>query len=352
LSPDTRLGSIVIRIILIAVLLGCPLSYASGSSERHHHTGICDASGVVAISDNEFAVADDELNRLVVYALHTSGPEQSSLELSDFLELHKKANKNKDEPPKTPKEADLEGATRIGDVIYWISSHGRNRKGKKARGRMQFFATRIHNNGAKRVLLPYGTSYTRLLEDLVAAPQHQAFNLDLAATLPPKAPGGLNIEAVTDMPNGHLLIGFRSPTIAGKSLVIELKNPADIIAGQPALFGHPRLIKLDGGIRAMASQGERYLIIGNELDAEAGQSSLFLWDGESAGVEKVRNLTFPDFNPEAIAVFPDEKGGQVLLLSDDGVRNVDETRCKDIIDREQRYFRSVLYRHPQLQFFH
>jgi hypothetical protein len=338
--------------LLVVVLLRAPFGYAFGSLEQHHHTGICDASGVVAISDDEFAVADDELNRLLVYKLHASGPEASSLEFSDFLKLHKKAQKNKDKPPKAPKEADLEGATRIGDVIYWISSHGRNRKGKKAKSRMQFFATRIHSDGAKRVLLPYGLPYTRLLEDLIAAPQHKAFQLDLAATLPPKAQGGLNIEAVTDMPNGHLLIGFRSPTISGKSLIVELKNPAEIIAGQSALFGKPRLIKLDGGIRAMASQGGRYLIIGNELNAEAGQSTLFLWDGESDGVDKIRSLTFPDFNPEAIAVFPDEKGGQVLLLSDDGVRNVDETRCKDIIDREQRYFRSVLYRHPQLQFFH
>ena len=52
------------------------------------------------------------------------------------------------------------------------------------------------------------------------------------------------------------------------------------------------------------------MIIGNEQDAEAGQSSLFLWDGESSTVDKVESLTFANFNPEAIAAFPDEKGGQ------------------------------------------
>lgn len=337
--------------IILLSLLASSGSIAAVFLEEHDHVGICDASGVVAISDDEFAVADDELNSLLVYNLNTSGPQQSSLELSDFLNLRKHVDTNENRAPKAPKEADLEGATRIGDVIYWISSHGRNRKGKKAKARMQFFATRIHNDGANRVLVPLGSPYTHLLEDLIAAPQHRPFQLDRAAMLPPKAEGGLNIEAVANMPNGHLLIGFRSPTIAGKSLIVELENPAGIIAGEAAVFGRPRLIKLDGGIRAMASEADAYMIIGNQLGAEEGQSSLFLWDGDSDEVEKVSNLTFTDFNPEAIAVFPDEKGGQILLLSDDGVRTVKGATCKEITDPAHRHFRSRLYRHPELQFF-
>ena len=336
---------------ILLLLLASSVSGAAVVLEDHDHIGICDASGVVAISDNEFAVADDELNSLLVYKLNTSGPQESSLELSDFLELRKHVDTTGKGARKAPKEADIEGAARIGDVIYWISSHGRNRKGKKAKARMQFFATRIRNDGANRVLVPLGSPYTHLLEDLIAAPQHRRFQLDRAALLPPKAEGGLNIEAVANMPNGHLLIGFRSPTISGKSLIVELENPAGIIAGEAALFGRPRLIKLDGGIRAMTSEAGAYMIIGNQLEGAEGQSSLFLWDGESDEVEQVKNLIFTDFNPEAIGVFPDEKGGQILVLSDDGVRNVDGATCKEITDPEQRHFRSRLYRHPELQFF-
>ena len=93
------------------------------------------------------------------------------------------------------------------------------------------------------------------------------------------------------------------------------------------------------------------MIIGNEQDAEAGQSSLFLWDGESTEIEKIESLTFADFNPEAIAAFPDKKGGQILLLSDDGTKDVDGSACKTISDPSQRSFRSFLYRHPELLFF-
>jgi hypothetical protein len=337
--------------LLLAALLASPTILASAFVEEHQHTGICDASGVVAISNDAFAVADDELNRLLVYNLHTSGPEESSLELSNFLKLYKKNNSTKNKPRKVTKEADLEGAARVGDVIYWISSHGRNRKGKRVEARMQFFATKIHSNGTKPVLVPFGSPYNRLLQDIIAAPQHQSFELETAATLPPKAQGGLNIEAMADMPNGHLLIGFRSPTIAGKSLIIELENPGGIIEGEAASFGRPRLIELDGGIRAMTSEGGRYMIIGNEQGAEVGQSSLFLWDGESNAIEKVESLTFAGFNPEAIATFPDKKGDQILLLSDDGMRDIDGSACKKIRDPRQRHFRSFLYRHPELLLF-
>ena len=337
--------------LLLTVLLASAASVVSAFVEEHRHTGICDASGVVAISNDAFAVADDELNRLLVYNLNISGPEESSLELSDFLNLYKKSDDTKPLHRKATKEADLEGAARVGDVIYWISSHGRNRKGKRVTARMQFFATKIDSDGSKPVLVPFGSPYTRLLKDIIAAPQHQRFQLEAAAKLPPKAQGGLNIEAMADMPNGHLLIGFRSPTISGKSLIIELENPAGVIDGESASFGRPRLIELDGGIRAMASEGGRYMIIGNEQDAEAGQASLFLWDGDSTEIEKIESLTFADFNPEAIAAFPDKKGGQILLLSDDGMKKVDGSTCKTLSDPRQRHFRSFLYRHPELLFF-
>ncbi|MDE0930636.1 MAG: DUF3616 domain-containing protein [Halioglobus sp.] len=340
----------IIRLLLTA-LLASSANLVSASVEEHRHSGICDASGVVAVGHDAFAVADDELNRLLIYTLHTSGPEESSLELSDFLKLSKKNDSTKNKPRKETKEADLEGAARVGDVVYWISSHGRNRKGKRVEARMQFFATKIHSDGPKPVLVPFGSPYTRLLQDIIAAPQHQRFELETAAALPPKAQGGLNIEAMADMPNGHLLIGFRSPTISGKSLIIELENPGGIIAGEAASFGRPRLIELDGGIRALASEGERYMVIGNEQDAEAGQSSLFLWDGESTEIEKIENLTFAGFNPEAIAALPDKKGGRILLLSDDGMKDVDGSACKKIRDPRQRHFRSFLYRHPELLFF-
>ena len=337
--------------LLLTVLLASAASVVSAFVEEHRHTGICDASGVVAIGDDYFAVADDELNRLLIYNLHTSGPEESSLELSNFLRLYKKNDSTKKKSPNVTKEADLEGAARVGDMIYWVSSHGRNRKGKRVTARMQFFATKIDSDGSKPVLLPFGSPYTRLLKDIIAAPQHQRFQLDAAAKLPPKAQGGLNIEAMADMPNGHLLIGFRSPTISGKSLIIELENPGGVIDGESASFGRPRLIELDGGIRAMASEGGRYMIIGNERDAEAGQASLFLWDGDSTEIEKIESLTFADFNPEAIAAFPDKKGGQILLLSDDGMKKVDGSTCKTLSDPRQRHFRSFLYRHPELLFF-
>ena len=40
-------------------------------------------------------------------------------------------------------EADLEGSARVGDLIYWIASHGRDSNGRRQPHRLRFFATPI-----------------------------------------------------------------------------------------------------------------------------------------------------------------------------------------------------------------
>ena len=40
-------------------------------------------------------------------------------------------------------ESDIEACTRVGDIIYWITSHGRSKKGKWRNSRYRLFATEI-----------------------------------------------------------------------------------------------------------------------------------------------------------------------------------------------------------------
>ena len=41
------------------------------------------------------------------------------------------------------RESDIEGAARLGGRIYWITSHGRSKKGKRRSNRYRLFATDI-----------------------------------------------------------------------------------------------------------------------------------------------------------------------------------------------------------------
>src|SRR5688572_23885342 len=82
------------------------------------YTGACDASAVVPINDQLFAVADDEDSVLRVYSRERGGAPLHTIDLTRFLGQGTRKG-----------ETDLEDAARIGDVVYWISSHGRNSTG-------------------------------------------------------------------------------------------------------------------------------------------------------------------------------------------------------------------------------
>ncbi len=320
------------------------------------HQGICDASGVVDLGQGEFAVADDELNMLLIYNGSRSGAPLYSAEISEFLNVikHPKKKKGKLGKRKTPKikEVDIEGATRVGDSIFWIASHGRKKSGKKASERMRIFATSIVRKDGKTSLVAKGNPYNRLFEDLLEDKRYAEYSLLEASEKSPKTPGGLNIEAITDRPDGTLLIGLRSPLYKGKALIVPLLNPAEIIQGIKAVFGAPITLTLQArGVRGLASSGGEYLIVANDPEGDSHRPALFTWDGRSTTPTALANLQFGDFNPEAVAILPDNQGGKVLMLSDDGNQQVGHDRCKDLQDLRLRRFRSVAFRHKDLNFF-
>ena len=74
------------------------------------YTDTCDASAAVALDADRFVVASDEDNVLRIYSLSRPGPPVSAISLSAFLQRTKKSP-----------EADLEGAARVGNRVFWIS---------------------------------------------------------------------------------------------------------------------------------------------------------------------------------------------------------------------------------------
>jgi len=295
------------------------------------HTGMCDASAAVALGSDYFAVANDEDNIIRIYRADRPGPEVWKLNLASFLQLGRKSG-----------ELDLEGAARIGDRIYWITSHGRNETGKDQPSRRHFFATDIRFGGDRAVLKPAGRAYVYLLQDLVNAPELKPFKLAAASRLPPKEPGGLNIEGLCATPDGHLLIGFRNPLINGKALLVPLLNPAEVIAGgKSARFGDPVLLDLEGrGVREIALCNDRFLIIGGAVDGK-DKSRFYEWLGGADRPAHFGRVHFEHMNPEGIAFYPDSGWKRFLVLSDDGGRLVDGKRCKDLKDPARKNFRSV-----------
>jgi len=324
------------RMIVPAIallMLATPATH--GAAEVTQHTGMCDASAAVPVGTSMFAVANDEDNVLRVYQRDASGGPLSSFSLGPFLKI--------DADGKHP-EADLEGATRIGSRIYWITSHGANKEGKPRPNRRRLFATEVRGDGSKIDMIPVGTPYLQLVEDLAAAQDLKQFRLAAAAANAPEAKDGLNIEGLSRTPQGGLLIAFRNPIPGGKSLIAPLDNPDEVVNGKPARLGSPILLDLGGlGIRSIEySEAQRkYFIIAGSYE-DKGDFRLYQWSGlPSASPTRVSETDFQGLHPEALIIYPDEKA-RMQVLSDDGSELVGGTECKDEkVKAQDKQFRSI-----------
>lgn len=292
------------------------------------YRGTSDASAAAAIGNDMFVMADDENNILRVYK-NIGGLPEFSCDLSVFLNVE----------PEFP-EADIEGATMIGDRIYWITSHGRNKDGKMRPNRYRFFATKVKIENGNVAIEPVGKSCKTLVHRLVRTQIGRQLGLDKATRfneivypkkerekLAPKEQG-LNIEGLCASPDGKILyIGLRNPSIYDKvtqqrkAVVLPLNNPAAVIEkGDIPVFGEPIVWALDGlGIRSMEYSPfhKAYFIIAGPSDEGPGLA-VFCWSGEKENPPAlVRKISNSDFTPEALIPF--KNSSRLLLLSDDGM---------------------------------
>jgi hypothetical protein len=139
------------------------------------HFGCCDASAGVAVSTNLFAVANDEDNLLRIYQRDASGLPVQSFPLERVLGVD----------PRKP-ESDIEASARVGDLVFWITSHGRNRDAEIRESRQRFFATRFSVTNGRVEMEFVGEPYANVLDDLVREPRLSRFNLGRASARAPK----------------------------------------------------------------------------------------------------------------------------------------------------------------------
>jgi hypothetical protein len=315
-----------IKNIALLFILAFSIGSLAAGGEVLVFRGASDASAAAAISENLFIVADDENNILRVYDVNKPGLPVFSFDLTKFLNIE----------PEHP-EADIEGATKIGRRIYWITSHGRNKDGKMRPNRYRFFATDVKVENANVTIDPEGKPYSKLAQRLIEAADMRPLKLDKATRfgvalakkqrekLAPKK-DGLNIEALCASADGKTIyIGFRNPRPVDKSgrheaLVVPLNNPSGVIDSNEApVFGEPILWDLKGaGIRSMeySEFHKAYFIIAGAFD-EAAMFTLYRWSGQKdEQPEFIQELSQSSFSPEAMVLFKDS--GRILLLSDDG----------------------------------
>jgi hypothetical protein len=287
--------------------------------------GACDASGAIPLDGTHFLLADDEDNVLRVYDAERGGPPTRTYDLSSRVALS--------DPDS---EVDLEAATRIGDRGYFLSSHARKRSGKLDPNRFVFFAVDL---GADAGSLPVaGKPATSLLDDLERMSEVSGFGLGTGRTRAPLTEGAVNIEGMTAAADGTLWIGFRSPVPQGKAILVRLLNPNQVLDGAHAKFASPRLLDLGGlGIRSLSSHRGSYLAVAGPAQRR-GTFRLVRFDDEGPP-RLVTGAEFEGFSPEGL--FTPEGREDILVLSDDGMQEVDGKACKKLSDQKQKRFRGL-----------
>jgi hypothetical protein len=133
-DADNKVGSYVIA-----------YAASAGSATQRSYTGASDASAAISSGDHVL-VADDEGQRLRLYPRNASGLAENGFDFTASLALT-------DLDGGVPREVDLEGAARGGDLIYWIGSHSNKKDNGAARpNRQRVFSTQITGAGAATVL--------------------------------------------------------------------------------------------------------------------------------------------------------------------------------------------------------
>lgn len=318
-------------------LLAATLASAAAAQDVRYY-GLADASASIALGPDHFIVAEDEADILAIYRRGTPNP-VGRVDLIDYLGNRKRSGK--------VKEADIEACARIGERIYWITSHGRDKGGDIEETRLRFFATDIVAGAQPTVEPVESPPYKGLLDDLLDEEKFDALGLEDAAENPPEAENGFNIEGLADTPDGHLLIGFRNPRPGGKALLIPLTNPEDVVIdGEQPDFGDAVLLDLGKrGIRSIERLGDKYLIIagpfGKGGEGESGSDfALYLWAGSPGAAPVPVEAALGALRPESVFAIPETE--EIVILSDDGDEPVGELAGKDKrVPADKKSFRSL-----------
>jgi hypothetical protein len=333
---------IYLRVSDGAVTNAIEIPYAAslmGRAGGVFHTATADASAAIPIDNELMWVGDDENQIIRMYRRNVSGLPIAQFNMTPFLGLTDIENNR-------PREVDIEGATRVGNRIFWIGAHSHANIAEGRTNRSRLFATDISGSGAASTLT-YAGRYDYLKLDLVTWDENNLHGKganyygiagSTAEGVDPKTPGGFNIEGLCMAPGSSTTayIALRAPIVPATNRTHALLVPVvnfttvAVSGGQPgsAQFGAPIELDMFGrGFRSMEWNGFAYLIVaGTPYDntgAYPRDFRLFTWSGNPSEQPQERAADLTDLNPEAIVELPAAPFSPedvIQIISDNGRR--------------------------------
>jgi hypothetical protein len=312
-------------------------------------TGISDASAAVALDDDYYIAADDEINTLNIYSRSASGLPLKTYDYTSGLNL----------PEPNKPEVDLEAAARSASnpaKLYWLGSmsNGKSPFDNKP-NRNRLFATTISGTGAATTFT-FSGYYGNLRASLIGWGDANGYNFtaSAAAGVDSKAINGFAAEGMVFGPdNTTLYIGLRAPLVPTanrtKAVIAPILNFESWFnngapAGVPA-FGSPIELNLNNrGIRDITRLSDgTYVIIAGNYAGDPLTGGIYKWTGYAADAPVlVTDAPVASLNMEGvIEVHTEGQPSELQVLSDmgDHVFYNDGTAAKDFSDLNLRKFR-------------
>jgi hypothetical protein len=295
--------------LLFAATLAIIAYAPNAAADALHYKGLCEASAAVRLDENHFVVASDD---------------------SETLQIYERGKTTPVGPPFTHEDVtDIEAAARIGDTIFWLTSHSLNRDHEDKKKRKVFFATKVK---AGPSLEASGVVY-RDMRAKVASILGEDEN---------KIIHDFNIEGLAATPKGGLIVGLRGPLTKNtdKAQLVEigdpfplvgLERPPGVSVGDDKKFE----LHLDGrGVRSIDRVGSgkhQYLIVAGSVEDHGKPPALYWWDG-TGEAEPGPSAPLEGMTPEALIAWNDH---EVQILGDNG------DNCSDKTEDVPRWFPSV-----------
>jgi len=221
---------------------------------------------------------------------------------------------------------DLEAITSNGNTVYAITSHSLNKSHKRKSSREKLISF-VYDDGKMRDFHIYDTLKDDLYKNYIDFFKNSIFGIE-----------DISIEGLSvDANNSNLLIGFRSPVIDGKAIIIGIQNPQEVmLEKEKPKFSKPVSLNLNGlGIRDITydSQKNGYWIIAGGSNDRNFNFQLWFWDNKNKKVSFVKNHPYIGYGEGITIIHKDTKDSALLIVEDNGLKP-NKSADYIIIDRD------------------
>jgi hypothetical protein len=221
---------------------------------------------------------------------------------------------------------DLEAITSSGNIVYTITSHSLNKSHKRKVSREKLISF-VYDDGKMKDFRIYDTLKDDLYKNYIDFFQNSIFSIK-----------DISIEGLCmDANNSSLLIGFKAPVIEGNAIVIEIKNPQEVMfAKEKPKFSKPITLNLNGlGIRDITYDAQRdgYWIIAGGSNERNFNFQLWFWDGKNQKVSFVKNHPYIGYGEGITVIRKNTEDSALLIVEDNGLKP-NKSADYIIIDRD------------------